>query len=125
MPQTLARRTQGEIARRQRRHLKSAVGVLIGLLAVAVVVLLVTPGFVTRGVVERSVENALPIGVNKCTGPLSAMHCDVQDGSGTPGTFLVRVKGSCWQAQIVSDAELETSSSASACVHVHLWENVF
>jgi hypothetical protein len=125
MPETLVRRTQGEIARQQRRHLERAVGIVIGLLAVAIVVALVTPGFVTRSVVESSVGNALTVQVNKCTGPLSAMRCDVQDDSGTAGAYLVRVKGSCWQAQRESDAELETSSSASACIHVHLWENIF
>ena len=125
MPQTLERRPQGEISRRQRKQFKWAIGLLIGLLAVSVVVLLVTPGFVTRKVVERSVENTLPIAVIKCAGPLSAMRCDVQDGSGTPGTFLVRVKGSCWQATEASGTELETRSSASACLRVHLWENVF
>lgn len=124
--QPQVRRTQGDIARRQRRLILWVVGLASGIAAVLAVVVILVPGVVTRDVVKRSVENALAVQVNSCTGPMTAMRCELQDGSGTPGSYRVSVAGSCWQAHSEqTPSGLETVSTGHACVSPRLWENIF
>jgi hypothetical protein len=122
----VAGRTQGEIVQRHRKRLITGIAAPVVLLVTFVAVTLLVPGTVTRDVVGQSVGRTLEaVGQPKCEGPLSSMRCELEDGSGTRGTYLVTTSKSCWHAVGDPAAGLELASEARLCMHVHLWDNIF
>jgi hypothetical protein len=121
------RRTQGEIAQRQRKRVLTGVVVLVTLLTAFVVTIRLVPGSVTRDVVGQSVGRSLEaVGQPKCQGPLTAMRCVIEDGSGSRASYLVSTSKSCWRAALSEGEEqIELPAQVQGCMHVHLWDNIF
>jgi hypothetical protein len=120
----LRRPTQGKLEERQRKRIFVSVAVVAALLVAFVVVSHLVPGVTTRAAVAHSVGNSLgSASRTKCVGPLSAMKCGVQDGSGTRGNYLVSASDSCWHATQASVEGLEMPAQARGCVR--LWDNIF
>jgi hypothetical protein len=99
-----------------------AASVLVGLLVVFGVIAQLLPGVATRLSVANSLGNAVGSATHPiCSGPVSALQCQVTDGSGTQDTYVVDGSDSCWHAQ--GSPRLELPIHAEACVH--LWDNIF
>jgi hypothetical protein len=121
-----AKVTASQQQRRGKCLLAGAVALVVLLIAFIAVARLV-PGPVTRDVVAHSVSRSLEAtGTPKCEGPVSALRCELEDGSGTRATYLVTTSKSCWHAALENPAAgVEMAPEAHRCMHVHLWDNIF
>jgi hypothetical protein len=115
------------VARRRRRLIVFGGVGLVVLTVVFGVVAYLVPGPVTPANVQSALSDAVGSpALPKCSGALSAMHCTVQDDSGTPsGRYLIHASGSCWDAARQGEPTGETAFPATAHGCVRLWDDIF